>query len=299
MRKTQPGYGVAVPASFLPPWRIGPAHDDGFWLTDTRTGERNLLISIKTILETAEANGSPVRFDAVAPPAAAEHCEITAFHCKFNSRGNALMLSLRWFPASDEPGWDMFSKNYQAVRFAWVTLRIDPATGTADLASLRCATGPELWQHPGHHATWFPDGQRISQNLALPETGSGNRLRLVEVNADGSGLRIIPGTEHLYGSGHPTLHPDGTHLLTDTYTNEATAFGDGTVPLRWINLRTGSEQCLVRVNALNPATAVHSALRCDPHPAWDRTWNYIAFNGMDGNTRRVYIADLRTMLSPA
>lgn len=297
MRKTQRGYGVVPPDSACPPRRVGPAADDGFRLTDTRTGERRLLVSIKTILDTAAANGAPVRFDAVSPPADPAHCEIIGFHCKFNPRGDALMLSLRWFLAGDEPGWDMFAKNYRAVRFAWVTLRIDPASGAPDLASLRCVTGPELWQHPGHHATWFPDGRRISQNLALPATGTGDRLRFVEVNADGSGLRVIPGAEHLDGSGHPTLHPDGVHLLTDAYVNEAASFGDGTVPLRWIDLRTGREQCLVRINALNPSVSVHSALRCDPHPAWDRDRTHVVFNGMDGDTRRVYLADMRAVLA--
>lgn len=300
MGKTQLGYGVTLPASARPPWRIGPARDDGFWLTDTRNGERRLLVSIQTILDAAEANGSPIRFDATVPPTSPERCEITAFHCKFNPQGNALMLSLRWFGATEKPGWDMFKERHHAVRFAWVTLRIDPDTGAPDLGSLRCATGPEIWQqYPGHHATWFPDGQRISQNLTLPIAGSEKQLRLAEVHADGSDLRIIPGTEHLRGSGHPSLHPSGTHIITDTYTQEPTAFADGTVPLRWINLRTGSETCLVRINALNPATAAHSVLRCDPHPAWDHTWNYITFNGMDGDTRRVYIADLRSVIPAA
>lgn len=32
----------------------------------------------------------------------------------------------------------------------------------------------------------------------------------------------------MIGSGHPTVHLNGTHLLTDTYTHEETADGDGT-----------------------------------------------------------------------
>lgn len=300
-RKTQCGYGVVVPESACPPWRIGPTDDDGFWLTDTRTGKRRLLVSIRQIVDTLSAPGhpTPLRCGETNPPTDLDRCEIIGFHSKFNPQGDALMLSLRWFPAGESPGWDMFKVNYQSVCFAWVTLRIDPATGEPDLASLRCATGPELWQHPGHHATWFPDGRRISQNLALPSAGSGNELRLVEVNADGTGLRIIPGTDHpkIPGSGHPTVYPDGRHILTDTYTNEQTAFGDGTVPLRWIDLQTRTEKCLVRINARNPAAAIHSVLRCDPHPAWDRTWRYITFNGMDGDTRRVYIADLQAVLA--
>lgn len=298
-RKTQCGYGVLVPDSACPPWHIGPREDDGFWLTDTRDGKRRLLVSIKELIERAASSPAPVRFDAPKVPTDPARCEIIGFHSKFNPQGDTLMLSLRWFPAGDQPGWDMFKKNYSAVCFAWMTLRIDPATGTPDLESIRCATGPELWQHPGHHATWFPDGTRISQNLAIPSAGSGNLLRLVEVNADGTGLRIISGTDDpvIPGSGHPTVYPDGRHLLTDTYTNEATAFGDGSVPLRWIDLKSRTEKCLVRVDAHNPAVATHSGLRCDPHPAWDRSWRYVAFNGMDDGCRRVYIADFQSVIS--
>ncbi len=286
-RKTQRGYGVCIPDGELPPRRIGPCEGDGFWMTDTRTGAKHLLISLRTIFDRLGAELSKTGVDA-------ERSEIIGFHSKFNPQGDALMLSLRWFPAGEEAGWDMFIKNYAAIQFAWVTVRIDPETGEADLSTLHCATGPDLWKNPGHHATWFPDGRRLSQNLAI--RGADDGLRFVQVDEDGSGLGIIPGTEKLAGSGHPTLHPDGCHLLTDTYPNEPVAYGDGTVPLRWIDLRTGEEKHIARVNARNPAAATHTSLRCDPHPAWDRTHRYIVFNGMEGDVRRVYLADMAALL---
>ncbi|MGE9293192.1 MAG: hypothetical protein ACQKBW_06235, partial [Puniceicoccales bacterium] len=287
LRKTQCGYGVCLPDAVLPSLRVGPQTDDGFWLTDTHSGATRLLISTREIFERL---GSELTATGVDPA----RCEITGFHSKFNPQGDALMLSLRWFPAGSEPGWDMFVKNFQSVLFAWVTLSLNPATGTPDLSTLRCATGPELWQYGGHHATWFPDGRRISQNLPISKIP--DDLRFVQVNADGSELGIIPHTGHLAGSGHPTVHPDGHHLITDAYTYEPVAYGDGTVPLRWIDLHTGEEIHLARVNALNPAASIHSVLRCDPHPAWDRTSRFITFNAMDGNTRRVYLADMSRLV---
>ncbi|MEO6847807.1 MAG: hypothetical protein ABI443_09570 [Chthoniobacterales bacterium] len=286
-RKTQCGYGVCLPEAMLPPLRVGPLEDDGFWITDTRTGKSRLLISTKTIFDRLSAELSTPNVDP-------DRSEIAGFHSKFNPQGDALMLSLRWFSAAEEAGWDMFKKDFNAVQYAWVTLRIDPVTGEADLSTLRCATGSKLWQKHGHHGTWFPDGRRISQNLAI--NGNADGLRFVQVNADGSGLGIIPGTETLPGSGHPTMHPDDRHILTDSYPREPVAYGDGTVPLRWIDLRTGEETHLARVNALNPAEVIHSSLRCDPHPAWDRTFRYVVFNGMDKDVRRVYIADLTSMI---
>ncbi|MBN8215851.1 MAG: hypothetical protein J0L75_04375, partial [Spirochaetes bacterium] len=268
MRKTQPGYGVRVPDAHVP-WNRGAVEDDGFWITDTRTGKRRLLISIRQMLEKAEPKvqiGDPTQY------------EIYGFHSKFNPQGDRLMLSLRWFPLKGEPQFDLFKTDHQAVRYAWITMKLDGS-------EIRNAVGPEEWEKGGHHATFFPDGKRISMNLNIDR----DVLRLVQVNADGTDLRKM--TSALPGSGHPTVHPDGRHVLTDTYTFEKLAFGDGTIPLRWIDLERGSEECLVRVRT-KPDCA-DSVMRIDPHPAWDRTWRYVAFNGFVGGTRRVYLADMK------
>ena len=180
------------------------------------------------------------------------------------------MLSLRWFPTAAEPRWNLFKHDFSAVRYAWVTTGLDGG-------AFACAVGPEQWEKGGHHATWFPDGKRISMNLNIDRDG----LRFVEVDADGADLRKM--LDATPGSGHPTVHRDGRHLLTDAYKGERIAFGDGTVPLRWIDLDSGCED---------------SVLRVDPHPAWDRTWRYVAFNGFVGGSRRVFIADMRSLLEP-
>lgn len=277
MRKTQSGYGVRLPDSACPPWRVGPAEDDGFYFTDTSTGRRRLFLSVAEIVRRA---APALRIDD------AGRCEIQAFHAKFNRQGDRLMLSLRWFPAGDAPRWEMFRAAYEEVRYAWVTVALDGG-------DLHCAVGPEQWEKGGHHATWFPDGRRISMNLSVD--GAGTDLRFVQVNADGTGLAKM----HLalVGSGHPTVHRDGVHLLTDAYTREPVAFGDGTVPLRWIDLRTGVEETIVRIQTGNEPAARYPVLRCDPHPAWDRSWRYVTFNGFVGGTRRVFVADMRPLLS--
>jgi len=267
MRKTQPGYGVRVPDETVR-WNVGPAEDDGFYLTDTSTGKCRLLASIRELLADADP---PVLMEAP------QSNEIYGFHSKFNPQSDRLMLSLRWFPATDEPQWDLFRTRHGAVRFAWVTMDL---TG----GPKHCAVGPEQWEKGGHHATWFPDGRRISMNLNIDR----ECLRFVQVNADGTDLhKMLCNTP---GSGHPTVHPDGRHLLTDTYTKEKTAFGDGTIPLRWVDLETETEETLVRINTQQPHA--ESVLRVDPHPAWDRTWRYVTFNAFVDGTRRVFVADM-------
>lgn len=267
MRKTQPGYGVVLPEETVR-WNVGPAADDGFYLTDTRSGRARLLAPIREMLARADP---PVRMDPT------ERVEIYGFHSKFNPQGDRLMLSLRWFPAADVPRWNLFKLDFYSVRYAWVTMRLDGS-------EMHCAVGPEQWEKGGHHATWFPDGWRISMNLNIDR----DVMRFVQVNADGTGLSKM--RDDLVGSGHPTVHPDGRHLLTDSYTWEGLAYGDGTIPLRWIDLETGAERRIVRINTKQPAE--DSVLRIDPHPAWDRSWRYVTFNAFIGGTRRVFMADM-------
>jgi hypothetical protein len=270
-RLTQLGYGVWVPDEKIRR-NVGPVDDDGFTITDTRTGEARLLLSLRDIFEKADP---PVRFEGI------EDCEVYGFHAKFNPQSDRLMLSLRWFHRREEPVFYSFKVKGLETEFAWVTCRPDGS-------ELRCATDPEKWKPGGHHATWFPDGERISANMRTPDED----LRFWEVNYDGTGLKKM--LRDVPGSGHPTVHPDGRHLLTDTYTWEPLAYGDGTVPLRWIDMQTAREQVLVRIDTSRPAG--DSALRVDPHPAWDRSWRYVVFNGTIQGSRHVFLADMRELL---
>ncbi len=270
MGRTQPGYGVRIPPERARR-NIGPAADDGFYLTDTATGKCGLLVSIRDLLTKAD------------PPVCIEdprRVEIYGFHSKFNPQSDRLMLSVRWFPAGERPRWNLFKEDFNAVRYAWVTMRLDGGEA-------HCVVGPEQWEKGGHHATWFPDGRRISMNLNIDRAG----MRLVQVNADGSDLRKMH--ETVLGSGHPTAHPDGRHVLTDAYRFER-FYENGTVPLRWIDVSTGEEQTLLRVNIDQPCA--DSVMRIDPHPAWDRTWRYVTFNGYAAGARRVFIADMCHMI---
>lgn len=272
MGRTQPGYGVVVPHE-VPQRNIGRSETDGFWLTNTETGRIERFFSIKELWEKAD------------PPVKESHpgqYEIYGFHSKFNPQCDRLMVSLRWFPALKEPSWNMFGINHDEVRFAWITLKLDGS-------EVHCAVGPEEWEKGGHHGTWFPDGVHISMNLNIDR----DVLRFVQVNQDGTGLRKM--LSDVPGSGHPTVHLNGTDLITDTYTHEkGTSFGDGTIPLRWVNLLTGDVQNLVRINTATPYN--ESVLRVDPHPAWDRSWQYVVFNGFVDGTRRIFLADMRTLL---
>jgi hypothetical protein len=53
MRATQPGYGVCVPLETVRR-RAGPVEDDGFYLTDTASGQTRLFASIADLLSRAD-----------------------------------------------------------------------------------------------------------------------------------------------------------------------------------------------------------------------------------------------------
>jgi len=265
----QPGYGVVVPSCRVPVNRGAP-EDDGITVTDTETGAARLLVSLKQIVEEARPRLDPNEY---------EHGSFYGFHVKWNPSGERLMFVLRWKPESGAGG----------LKHNLITLR-------SDGREIRVAVPEALWGRGGHHPNWCPDGETLMMNLNL----NGDGLRFVRVRYDGSGLRLM--ARDVLGSGHPSLHPDGRHILTDSYLHGPFQFGhdpfsapDGTVPLRWIDLDSGGEQTLVRI-AVNPLfTGPHQELRIDPHPAWDRSYDSVVFNGWAEGSRRVYVADMSSV----
>jgi hypothetical protein len=126
-------------------------------------------------------------------------------------------------------------------------------------------------------------------NLKLDDSG----LTLVQAHYDGSDFKAMTSVP---GSGHPTLHPNGRHILTDVYLHEKLAYGDGTTPIRWIDTEVHTEKALIRINNDPPYNGTKNQLRIDAHPAWDRDYKRVVFNGCDNGVRRVYLTDLSGIL---
>jgi hypothetical protein len=268
MAVTQGGYGVVVPKDRIPE-NHGASKDDGIWITDLETGASRLAITLADVVEQAGA----------ALPVARERGDFYAFHVKWNPQGTRLMLALRWLPRSVFP-WRR-KRRYGAKHVL---------TMNADGSEVRVAVSAARWAKGGHHPNWFPDGEHVLMNLNT----QGHGLNFARLALDGSTCEtLVPAVP---GSGHPTLHPDERHLLTDAYVDEPLAFGDGTAPVRLIDLRKGSETQLVRIGIQPLAEKSTGVLRVDLHPAWDRTYTRIAFNACPGGKRRVYVADLAQVL---
>ncbi len=286
MRRTQRGYGVVVPDELVPR-HVGPIDGDGLWLTDTQSGKRKLLVSLAKLMQVA---ASPNFGDAAT-------MEVYGFHSKFSPCGRRLLFTTRWCRHLPELAWDLLHAEVDGqkhLRYTVFTMDLDRENADADgfpvVKHLQVSIGDEQWEKRGHHVNWFPDGEALSANIALHRDG----MRFVRCNLDGSDLReVVAG---LTGSGHPSVHPTAGHFLTDVYAHESLAFGDGTTPLRWIDMQSGAERCIARFVSETPSQHADSTLRLDPHPAWDRTWTHVAFNAWVGGTRRVMVADLRGLL---
>ena len=192
------------------------------------------------------------------------------------------MAVLRMYKTDKPQPWQMIGEQ---LDFLVVTMKPD--------GSDICTAVPlEHWRNGGHHINWHPNGKQLTMNLAIEE----EHERMYFVRVDYNGENLTKMHESLRGSGHPTLHPNGRHILTDSYEHEPVAVGDGTVPLRFIDINTGAEKTIVRVNVKNAANATYADLRVDPHPAWAPDNRHIAFNGYVGGTRRVFVADLGGLL---
>lgn len=283
MRITQAGYGVHVP-----PHKVtgnhGASSTDGIYVTDTESGRCHLL----SLRDIVERGGS-----AIEQPSD-RRGDFYGWHVKWNSQGDRLMFVLHCRLSEHEVRRNRIARVGSRL-LGMLKRRPDRQrcviTLKPDGSDVCVAIPDSAWRHGGHHPTWCPDGKSLTSNIYY----RGRGMRFVQVRYDGSGLRVL--TDAVPGSGHPTLHPNGRHILSDAYLDESFAFDDGSVPIRLIDLETESERMIVRMRTRPAFEGPTSELRVDPHPAWDRQFRRIAFNGCSDGTRRVFVADLTHILS--
>lgn len=267
-RRVQVGYGVVLPDDKTPA-NHGPVKDDGVYVTPIEGGPSRLIASIHDIVEHARP--------ALEIPHA-DKCEFYCFQTRWNLQGTRLMTFLRWIVPPELRAKDA------GPTLALITLRTDGS-------DIRVAVRPDQYARGGHHPMWAPDGEHITLNLKMRE---GPHLDIVQVRYDNADLHTL----FTPGSGHPSMHSRLPVMITDAYPREPVTRGDGTAPLRLINLETRTQAVVAQVlqsrSETPKLTAEH---RIDAHPVWDRTGNFVVFNGVENDTRGVYVADLRELLA--
>jgi len=270
--KTQAGYGVVIPAERVSVNR-GAAGDDGLYVTDVASGEAKLVASFARILE--EAVEAEERDRYLRDPDGA----LYGAHVKWNLQGTRIMFVLRWHASETADG------DISGIRPSLVTMRPDGS-------ELRMAIPAATWALGGHHPNWCPDGEHVLMNLRLH--GAGTEMLFVKARWDGTGLEAF--TEAVPGSGHPSLHPDGRHMVTDGMREGAPERIDGPDRIRLVDVEAGTERTLARVGIDPDFPGPRRELRVDPHPAWSRDFTRVTFNGWHDRTRRVFVADLSSVL---
>lgn len=268
-RRIQVGYGVVIPEEKTRR-NVGPVSDDGLFITEIATGKTRMIASIRDIYERATPKLEIPN---------AERCEFYCFQIRWNPQGTRVMAFLRWHdPAAAKGG---------PRRLTLVTMKPDGS-------DIRLAVTPAQYARGGHHPMWAPNGEDITINLNIRD--GTKDLDLVSVRYDGANLRSL----HPIGSGHPSTHARLPFIITDAYPREPVTRGDGTAPLRLIDLRSKTEVALAQVLLTRSDTPkLTSEHRIDAHPVWDPTGRYIVFNGVYNDTRSVFVADVGPYLEKA
>ncbi len=281
----QAGYGVRTTDSerFR---HLGFPENDGLFATSVDTGERRLILSHADL-----ARRQPVAFAGLDRAAGG----LYGFQVKWHPLGDRILYLVRWLPAGRVGGT---TRN-------WL-FTLDPDGG-----DVRGVLGWRRWGG-GHHPNWFPQRHDVVMNLGFDATPR-SVLRLMRFTARAVrrlGIPVpLPGRLHFAlvpgyggtptrldprsaGSGHPTLDPSERFVLTDAYPDERVAYGDGTVPLRLLDLSSGVERHLLRIRTRAAFEGPRAEWRVDPHPAWSRDGRRIAFNACPNGVRGVFIAEV-------
>ncbi|MCY7351733.1 MAG: hypothetical protein LH606_13870 [Cytophagaceae bacterium] len=256
-RRAQAGYGVVVPKDRVVR-NVGPVEADGIDVVNTATGQAQRVVTIRRIYEKT------VPSIAIANP---QEFEYYCFQVKWNPQGTRLLTTMQWAPLTGGPR-----------RRAVITMRPDGS-------DLRTAITPDQWAKGGHHINWTPDGEHLSMNLNVDGKPG---LEIITVRYDGSDLKTVFSP----GSGHPSFQTGGLpFMVTDAYPGEL-GLTEGSVPIRLMNVQTGTEQTLVSIFL----SKAEGEFRIDAHPAWDRSGRYVIFNGFTDGTRGVFLADVTKLL---
>lgn len=263
MNITQLGYGLpSKDPKNHPRLPVGAARDQGLWRTDLRTNEKKLLVSLADL--ASRIPEPPPRQDGT----------YYLWHCRYNPQGTRILQILRClFP-------DGYGERNPMV-----------FTFNPDGSDIRvCPSKPSMWNAGGGHPNWHGDGRHIIRNLKV----DGKNTRFCQFRYDGSDFRVL--SEKLPGGGHPRIDPTGRYLITDAERRKGSL---QTVVLRYIDLRTETEQELCEVPTIDRSSFAHmedKVLRLDGHPAFSRDFKKVCFQAAPNGKRQLLVADLTSLV---
>ena len=275
--RVRPGYGIHVPGS-APPSNSRAEEDDGLYITETYSGECKLLVSYATLSAAAGRE----RFD----PSLATYGVDASFN-----REQTLIL---------------FIVSAAGLNHVFV-LNVDGS----QIRHILAYAGNE-----GSHPVWGATGDHILMNLQYPTLN--DPWSIVKCSVHGGKDKFEACfTVASCGSGVPVevgIYPEGSTGLVVTGASPRQCGGfrglmkPGAVPLRLVTVPGNATAPASEVELLQVMVATtpkfggtdsrsreSAAWRCELHPAFDRHFKWVAFNGRpDGKRRQVmasYLGD--------
>jgi len=274
---TQYGYSLPDPPSGIPnQLRKSQMDSEGLWMTKLETNEKQLFVSMNDFYKHAIPEDQAFYREGV----------YYSFHTKFNSRSSKIMQVFRC----------LF--NGEGRHASLFTLDTDGSNIIQCLPREKWNQKAELGGS-GNHPNWHPDGEHIIMNTVPTWLGYKNMMFSM-FKYDGSDFRIL--SEKHLGSGHPTVDPNTRYLIADAYLKQTYVTKNDEIPIRLIDLSDDREYtlCTISNNVGNKGKMYSdeggSQFKLDPHPAWNRTYSKVCFNGAPHQKRQVYIADLETLV---
>lgn len=182
-------------------------------------------------------------------------------HVVYSPRGSRIVFMHRWVGPRGR-----FSRLYSA---------------NADGSELRLLMD---YRMVSHYA--WRDEQTLLVWARAPEHG--DRYYLLDVT---TAERSVFGKEIVdrFGDGHPSFSPDGKWVLTDSYPDR------GRIRRLFIADHAGTR--VFQVAALFAPWKYDGATRCDLHPRWSPSGNWVSIDSSHEGLRRTYILDVRSLMS--
>lgn len=278
----QYGYAVPDPPPGKPqPFRPEDMSREGLWKTDLERNETKLLATIDQFFEAVAATDRERYNGSIG----------YLFHSKFNRQNTRILQVFRAQVDGQGRNASLFSMDTNGKELTQCL--------SAEKWNQRARLGGS-----GNHPNWHPDGERVIMNCIPTWLGYKDML-FCSFDYRGGQFTVL--SEKHLGSGHPTMHPSSRYLLADAYPKQTYVVPEsGEIPLRLIDLKYDTETIICTLptdvgggsNQYLPQDRVTggSHHKLDPHPAWNRDYTQICFNGAPEGRRQVFIADIHTLL---
>jgi hypothetical protein len=182
-------------------------------------------------------------------------------HFVFSPRGKRCIFMYRWFDTSGKSS-RLYSMSTEDFR-------------------------PQLVLDTGliSHYNWRDD-----ENLLIYGASPDGLVGYFELNVvSGAHRRIGPPELDVYGDGHPSLSPDKTWVITDSYPDRH--FNQH---LLLFPLSSGE---LTELGWFSHSPNYYRVTRCDLHPRWSPLGNAISFDSVWHGTRNSYILDISRLIA--